>query len=100
MHGGQYMVMVFFYNRNNVTRTGGDSSLLRYLGRPGAARVAVFLLFCWGYGIAFWQLTLARQFSPDYDIFAASLISSFALLHYYYDAFIWKIRRTEVHENL
>ena len=51
-------------------------------------------------GVAFWQLTLARQFSPDYDLFAASLISSFALLHYYYDAFIWKIRKPEVQGNL
>lgn len=100
MHGVQYIVMVYYYNRNNVARTGGDSSLLAYLGKPGATHIMAFLIFILAYGVVFWQLTLERQFSPDYDIFAASLISSFSLLHYYYDAFIWKIRRAAVQENL
>ena len=31
MHGIQYIVMVYFYNRHKVERTGGDSALLRYV---------------------------------------------------------------------
>ena len=100
MHGIQYIVMVYFYNRNNIERTGGDSALLRYLGQPGAGHVAAFVGACGLYAVAFWQLSLERHFSQDYDIFAYSLISSFALLHYYMDAFIWKIRRPELSDNL
>ena len=39
-------------------------------------------------------------FNTNFDLFAYSLLSSFALLHYYYDAFIWKVRRPEVQQGL
>lgn len=100
MHGVQYIVMVYFYNLNIVQRTGGDSKLLQTLGKPGPKYVAAFVGLLAIYAVGFWQLTLARGFSPDYDIFAASLITSFALLHYYMDAFIWKIRKPELAGNL
>ncbi len=100
MHGVQYIVMVYFYNVNTVARTGGDSKILQLLGRPEPKWVFAFVALCGVYALFFWQLTLARGFSEDYDIFAASLISSFALLHYYMDAFIWKIRKPELADNL
>jgi hypothetical protein len=34
MHGVQYIVMVYSYNRHQVERSGGGSRLLAYLGRP------------------------------------------------------------------
>ena len=100
MHGLQYIVMIYFYNQHNIQRTGGDSKLLQLLGRPQPKWVAAFVGLCLVYALFFWQLTMARGFSQDYDIFVASLISSFALMHYYMDAFIWKIRKPEVAENL
>lgn len=100
MHGGQYLVMVFCYNRNRVARTGGDSALLRYLGSPGKLHVAAFLLFCAGYALVFWQMQAAHHLSPDFDLLSASLVSSFALLHYYFDSFIWKVRRPELQRSL
>ena len=100
MHGGQYLVMVFAYNRNNVARSGGDSSLLRYLGAPGPLHVAAFLLLCVGYAGVFWQLSSLRSLPVDFDLLSASLISSFALLHYYFDSFIWKVRKPELQRVL
>jgi hypothetical protein len=43
-----------------------------------------------------------RGFSlgSDIDLIGYSLISSFALLHYYFDSFIWKVRRPEVQRAL
>ena len=102
MHGIQYIVMVYFYNRNQVERSGGDSRLLRYLGEP--RHVAVFLSLCAGYSIAFGLLTEADgrgfSFGPQIDFFTYSLITSFALTHYYFDSFIWKVRRPEVQHAL
>ena len=100
MHGGQYLVMVFCYNRNNVARSGGDSALLRYLGALGPLHVAAFLLFGVGYALVFWQLSSVRSLSADFDLLSASLISSFALLHYYFDSFIWKVRTPRLQRNL
>jgi hypothetical protein len=39
-------------------------------------------------------------FNTNFDLFSYSLLSSFALIHYYYDAFIWKVRKKEVQEGL
>lgn len=107
MHGIQYIVMVYFYNRHKVERTGGDSALLRFVS--GKGRVKAFLLICAAYALAFHALTegLVRDFgfgligfNTNFDLFSYSLLSSFALLHYYYDAFIWKVRKKDVQEGL
>ncbi|NKB66498.1 MAG: hypothetical protein GKR89_05515 [Candidatus Latescibacteria bacterium] len=107
MHGLQYIVMVYFYNRNKVERSGGDSSLLAFLGQAGNAKA--FLLMCAAYALVFHALTegVVRDFgfgmvgfNSNFDLFSYSLLSSFALLHYYYDSFIWKVRKKEVQQGL
>ena len=50
-----------------------------------------------------WCATLALAlvgFNTNFDLFSYSLLSSFALIHYYYDAFIWKVRKKDVQEGL
>ena len=105
MHGIQYIVMVYYYNRHKVERTGGDSALLRHV----AGNIKAFLLICAAYAMVFHALTegLVRDFgfglvgfNTNFDLFSYSLLSSFALIHYYYDAFIWKVRKKEVQEGL
>ena len=105
MHGIQYIVMVYYYNRHKVERTGGDSALLRHV----AGNLQAFLLICAAYAMVFHALTegLVRDFgfglvgfNTNFDLFSYSLLSSFALIHYYYDAFIWKVRKKEVQEGL
>ena len=107
MHGVQYIVIVFFYLRNKMERAGGESALLAYLGTPG--NIKAFLLMCAAYALVFHALTegYGRDFgfgvigfNTNFDLFSYSLVSSFALLHYYYDAFIWKVRKPEVQEGL
>jgi len=102
MHGLQYIVMVYYYNRNQVERGGVDSRLLTRLGTPG--HLKLFVLLCVGYAIAFELLTNSWDrgvsFGEDLDLFAYSLISSFALVHYYFDSFIWKVRRPDVQNAL
>ncbi len=107
MHGIQYIVMVYFYNRHKVERTGGDSALLRYVASKRG--VKFFILLCAAYALVFHALSegLVRDFgfglvgfNTNFDLFSYSLLSSFALIHYYYDAFIWKVRKKDVQEGL
>ena len=107
MHGMQYIVMVYYYLRNKMERMGGESPFLAYLGRPG--NVKAFLLLCGAYALVYHALSegYTRDFgfgvigyNTNYDLFSYSLIASFSLLHYYYDAFIWKVRKKEVQEGL
>jgi hypothetical protein len=102
MHGIQYIVMAYFYNRNHVTRSGGDSRLLAFLGKP--RHVAAYVFLCAVYALIFDLLTKVGErsfsFGSDIDLFGYSLVSSFALTHYYFDSFIWKVRRPEVQHDL
>ncbi len=107
MHGVQYIVIVYYYNRHKVERAGGDSALLRYLAKPG--NVKAFLLMCAAYALVFHALSEGHVrdfgfgvvgFNANFDLFSYSLLSSFALIHYFYDAFIWKVRRKNVQEGL
>ncbi len=107
MHGVQYMVMVYFYNRHKVERGINDSLLINFVSRSG--NVKAFLLMCVAYALVFHALTEGHVrdfgfgfvgFNANFDLFSYSLLSSFALTHYYYDAFIWKVRKKEVQEGL
>jgi hypothetical protein len=102
MHGVQYIVMVYFYNRNQVERSGGDSRLLTYLSKPSHILAGVFVFSV--YALTFELLTKVEErgfsFGNDIDLLGYSLISSFALTHYYFDSFIWKVRRPEVQRDL
>ena len=107
MHGMQYIVMVYFYLRNKLERMGGESAFLAYLGRPG--NLKAFALLCGAYALVYHALAEGYTrdfgfglvgFNSNFDLFSYSLVSSFALMHYYYDAFIWKVRKKEVQEGL
>ena len=107
MHGMQYIVMVYFYLRNKMERMGGDSALHAYLGKAG--NLKAFVLLCAAYALVYHALSegYTRDFgfgvigyNTNYDLFSYSLIASFSLVHYYYDAFIWKVRKKEVQEGL
>lgn len=107
MHGTQYIVMVYSYLRNKQERGVSDSPLHAWVARSGNVRA--FLLLCVAYALLFHALTEGHirdfgfgviGFNTNFDLFAYSLLSSFALLHYYYDAFIWKVRRPEVQQGL
>ena len=107
MHGVQYIVMVYHYMRNKLVRTGGDSAFHAFFVKPG--NVKAFLLLCAAYALVYHALVqgYTRDFgfgivgyNTNFDLFSYSLLSSFALLHYYYDAFIWKVRTKDVQEGL
>ncbi|MDE2705082.1 MAG: hypothetical protein OXI35_08440 [Gemmatimonadota bacterium] len=66
-------------------------------------------MLCAAYAVVFHALSegLVRDFgfglvgfNTNFDLFSYSLLSSFALIHYYYDAFIWKVRKKDVQEGL
>ena len=107
MHGLQYIVMVYFYLRNKVQRMGGESAFLAYIGKAG--NLKAFVLLCAAYALVFHAMSegYTRDFgfgvigyNTNYDLFSYSLVASFSLLHYYYDSFIWKVRKKEVQEGL
>ena len=55
MHGVQYVVMVYYYNRHKVERGVNDSPLISFVSRPG--NVKAFLLMCVAYALVFHALS-------------------------------------------
>jgi len=93
-HDVQYLALVWTINRNRVERdaTGqGAGRLMRFLFRPRAALVLAYLGLCLAFG-ATGHVYRTWIDDPLTQRIALSTISAMALLHYYLDGFIWKIR--------
>ena len=119
MHGVQYIVIVYWYMRRKTTEQPGGFSAR--LVRPGAVGLFIgvgvvyaaafqFLtggpLAAFGFGVlpftaqytAIPALGLQNMSAEEgYALFSAALLDAFAMTHYYFDSFIWKVsdRRTQ-----
>lgn len=124
MHGIQYIVIAYWYVRRRADRGGQVRWFSAFLARRG--NVKAFLIFALFYAVLFkmiigggleefgfgvWNFTLPYDSIPEfnldgmtldrgYDLFAASLIEAAALIHYYFDSFIWKVREQTVQTGL
>jgi tetratricopeptide (TPR) repeat protein len=93
-HDVQYLALVWMINRNRVERDAskaGTGGLLRFLFRPHAALVLAYLGLCLAFG-ATGHVYRTWIDDPFTQRIALSTVSAMALLHYYLDGFIWKIR--------
>lgn len=124
MHGLQYHVMVVSYmKRKSQSNRPEGSWLLRQLRR---GNVAVYCLAAALYALVFQLITLgpldefgfglfvfveeyraipahgieAMPHWLGYHMFAEALLSGVAVVHYYFDSFIWKVRDRTVQEGL
>jgi hypothetical protein len=125
MHGLQYIVMVLFYVRRKRQADGGNRSQNRYgkwLFGSTLAFVLISVVYAVIYQLAiqkpmdefgFGLFNIAEQYPaiPEHGIEAMpgwlslhllgeALISAVAVLHYYFDSFIWKVRDEHVQEGL
>ena len=120
MHGVQYIVIVYFYLEHKAERTEGRwRSLTNFSVWKFAVMALVYALLYqlvvgrpleqFGFGIP----SLFEQYSsiPEiglegisttraYDIYAATIANSFAMTHYYFDSFIWKVSDAKTQEGL
>ncbi len=125
MHGLQYNVMVLHYvkRKSEDTTTRSRFWLLRQL-RAGNllvfAIVGLLYAFCFQlitlapldeFGFGFFHFADHYQAIPEhgikampgwlgYHMFAEALLSTVAVVHYYFDSFIWKVRDRQVQEGL
>lgn len=99
-HDIQYFAIVWIYNHGVLKRSRGSGrSFFHFLFSDGRLRIVlfyVFLILAYG-GIE--ALARSTQNYLIYDIVKV-LIATSAFLHYYYDGFIWKVRKKEIRRNL
>lgn len=89
-HDVQYLAIVWVFNRSRVDAGKPVGPVTRFLFRPRPALVALYVGLVLAYG---WlgSLDLARG-DDDLRLTIYGLVAASALLHYYFDGFIWKIR--------
>ncbi|MBI4521484.1 MAG: hypothetical protein HY701_11650 [Gemmatimonadetes bacterium] len=115
MHGVQYMVIVYFFLRRKAAQESSPPGLWTMLA--GQGRLKWFLIAGGAYAVLF-QLLINRpldefgfgvvnflpyeaipafnipdmDYAAGYALFSQTMISAYALTHYYVDSFIWKVR--------
>jgi Tfp pilus assembly protein PilF len=97
-HDIQYLAIVWFFNLSRTRKNPEAGAFIRFFFRPSAVMAAAYLALCLAFGTLAQAWTL---FHNDAIVrIVASIVTSAALLHYYLDGFIWKIREADTGEAL
>jgi Flp pilus assembly protein TadD len=97
-HDVQYLSIVWIYNRTRVERDASVGGFMRFVFRRSGALIGVYVGLVLGYGaIAFTQSAVTAESIRNGLI---GIVTASALLHFYYDGFIWKVRETQTRAML
>ena len=97
-HDVQYLAIVWIYNRSRVERDTSIHGFMRFVFRRSGALIGVYVGLVMAYGaIGFTQSAITAE-SIRYVLIG--LVTASALLHFYYDGFIWKVRETQTRAML
>jgi tetratricopeptide (TPR) repeat protein len=97
-HDIQYLAIVWVFNLNRARKNPESGLFIRLLFRPRAPLALAYIFLC----LAFGALTHAWRLFDDATMMriVAAFVPAMALLHYYLDGFIWKIREEETRQAL
>ncbi len=106
-HDIQYNVLVWHFQRHRVAGKGPTGAAEKFLFRSGWGRLGLYA----GLIVAYGYLGIATSFAsvqlPE-DVVAGSGLAQWlvrislasALLHFYYDGFIWRVREAGIRRDL
>ena len=93
-HDIQYLTIVWVFNRSRVRTDDSIRGFTRFLFRPRIGLIFLYLVIVVCYGLVdFGTKTLIATGTLQHLLFACFLTT--ALLHYYFDGFIWKLSAGE-----
>jgi len=98
-HDVQYFAIVWIYNHGVLKRSQRlGASFFRYLFADGRFRIIlIYLALILTYG-GVEAMARATDNFLIYDLVKV-LIATTAFMHYYYDGFMWKVRKKEIRQN-
>lgn len=97
-HDVQYLAIVWLYNGNRVQRDAGVGGFLRFVFRRSGSMVGVYVGLVFAYGTLAWYA--GRVPAEGLRQVLLGLVTASALLHFYYDGFIWKVRESSTRQSL
>ncbi len=97
-HDVQYLAIVWIYNRTRVERDETIRGFMRFVFRRSGSLIGVYV----GLVVAYGSIALLTSGIPAESIRNAlvGVVMASALLHFYYDGFIWKVRETQTSSML
>jgi Flp pilus assembly protein TadD len=97
-HDIQYLSIVWVFNLARARKNPEAGGFIRFLFRPRAVMALLYIALCLGFG----TLTHAWHLFEDatWIRLAAAVVPGTAMLHYYLDGFIWRIREPETRAAL
>jgi Flp pilus assembly protein TadD len=97
-HDVQYLAIVWIYNRTRVERDKTIGGFMRFVFRRSGALIGVYVGLVFAYGaIGLTQSAVTAEWIRHGLI---GIVTASALLHFYYDGFIWKVRETQTRNML
>lgn len=97
-HDVQYLSIVWIYNVNRVQKDRGVGAFTRFLFRRSGALVGVYVGLVAAYGSL--NLLSTVLATGLLNRMLTGLLAASALLHFYYDGFIWKVRERTTRQSL
>jgi Flp pilus assembly protein TadD len=97
-HDVQYLSIVWVFNVNRAQKDPGVGAFTRFLFRRSSALVGVYV----GLVVAYGSLNLVSTALSTGLLrrTLTGLLAASALLHFYYDGFIWKVRERSTRQSL
>lgn len=97
-HDVQYLSIVWLYNRNRVEKDSSIGGFMRFVFRRSGTLLGIYVGLVLGYG----ALAMAARGVPMEGVrrVLMGVVTASALLHFYYDGFIWKVRESSTRTSL
>src|SRR5438270_9387220 len=97
-HDVQYLSLVWIYNRSRVEKDKSIGGFMRFVFRRSGSLLGLYLGLIFAYGsLAYFNSQL--QIDTIKRVLTG-VVSASALLHFYYDGFIWKVRESSTRQSL
>lgn len=97
-HDVQYLAIVWIYNRARVERDESIRGFMRFVFRRSGSLIGVYVGLVLAYGSI--ALTTSGVSLEAVKHILIGIVTASALLHFYYDGFIWKVRETQTRAML
>jgi Tfp pilus assembly protein PilF len=97
-HDVQYLSLVWIYNRKRVESDSSIGGFMRFVFRRSGALVGVYI----GLVLAYGGMSLSKSYIGIEAVkrILTGVVTASALLHFYYDGFIWKVREKSTRQSL
>ena len=97
-HDVQYLSLVWIYNRKRVESDSSIGGFMRFVFRRSGALVGLYIGLIFAYGaLGYFKSNIGID---TVKRVLTGVVTASALLHFYYDGFIWKVREKSTRQSL